>query len=135
MKTIHPPTMQLAIALKLLGLVMVWVLTGPAVHAAEPSHWICDGDPLTLTLTSGGVDLQGLPATVPNLEAGTAPGDGVVIAWRGQVLQLPRTNNAGAPSYTDGRWWWRALDPAHPEWKQRRGEIIGYACTTATATP
>jgi len=52
----------------------------------------------------------------------------VVMAWRGVSLQLPRTNNAGAPSYTDGRWWWSPVDPEHPEFKQRRGGVESYIC-------
>ena len=55
----------------------------------------------------GCCDPTGLPGGIPNTSAGTLPGDGVLIHWRKLTLQLPRTNNAGAPSYTDGRWWWR----------------------------
>lgn len=101
----------------------------------QPVNWSCDGEPLSLSLTSGAVDLRGLPASVPNTEGNTAPGDGVLIQWRGQTLQLPRTNNAGPPSYTDGRWWWRVLDPEHPEWKERRGQIISYTCSALEVEP
>jgi hypothetical protein len=65
---------------------------------------------------------------IPNMAAGTPPGAYVVLAWRGVRLQLPRTNNAGAPSYTDGRWWWSPVDPEHPEFKQRRGGVESYIC-------
>lgn len=126
--------------LKLLqSLMLVAMLLGSplSASAATPttSTWICDGEPLTLIPTAGSVDINGLPDSVPNIEAGTVPGDGVLISWRGKALQLPRTNNAGSPSYTDGRWWWRAADPDHPEWKQRRGGIITYTCTPAQPTP
>lgn len=126
--------------LKLLQtLMLVAMLLGSPLSAsaasATASTWICDGEPLTLIPTAGSVDVNGLPDSVPNIEAGTVPGDGVLISWRGKTLQLPRTNNAGSPSYTDGRWWWRAADPDHPEWKQRRGGIITYTCTTAQPTP
>ena len=116
-------------------LVLVLGFGSAPTWSSEPSHWLCDGDPLSLTPVAGAVDFNGLTGTVPNVESGTVPGDGVVIEWRGQRLQLPRTNNAGAPSYTDGRWWWRAADPAHPEWKQRRDGIISYACTVASSAP
>ena len=52
---------------------------------------------------------------------------------RGVSLQLPRTNNAGTPSYTDGRWWWQALDPDRPEFSQRRGEVEHYSCERAAS--
>lgn len=118
------------------SLLVVLALGGPALASPSlASQWSCDGDPLSISLTPGAVDLRGLPAGVPNTESNTAPGDGVLIQWRGQTLQLPRTNNAGPPSYTDGRWWWRALDPEHPEWKERRGRIISYACTAMAGEP
>ena len=37
-------------------------------------------------------------------------------------------NNAGSPSYTDGRWWWRVADAASPEFLERRGSVIRYQC-------
>ena len=121
--------------LRVIILVLVLGFGSAPTWSSEPSQWLCDGDPLSLTPIAGAVDFNGLASTIPNVESGTVPGDGVVIEWRGQRLQLPRTNNAGAPSYTDGRWWWRAADPAHPEWKQRRGGIISYACTVASSAP
>ena len=102
--------------------------------ASAEADWSCDGEPLHLEQWSGAVDPSGLPEGIPNTLDSTLPGDGVLISWRGLQLQLPRTNNAGAPSYTDGRWWWRAADPAHPEWKQRRGGIINYDCTATTSS-
>ena len=89
----------------------------------------CEGDPLRVRYEAGAVDAP----DIPNLLAGTAPGAFVVIDWRDQHLQLPRTNNSGVPSYSDGRWWWRALDPQRPEFRQRRGTVISYACEAATA--
>jgi hypothetical protein len=46
-------------------------------------------------------------------------------------LQLPRTNNSGTPSYSDGRWWWQASDADHPEFAQRRGDWERYSCERA----
>ena len=110
----------------LLSLILV-LLVGlwPGPVAAD---WSCDGDRLSVEPLAGAVDPTGLPGGIPNTSAGTLPGDGVLIRWRGLNLQLPRTNNAGAPSYTDGRWWWRVEDPLHPEFRQRRGSIVSYAC-------
>ena len=97
----------------------------PAPAAAD---WSCDGDLLRVETVAGAVDPTGLPGGIPNTSAGTLPGDGVLIHWRDMTLQLPRTNNAGAPSYTDGRWWWRVEDPLQPEFLQRRGTIVAYDC-------
>ena len=116
-------------------ILMVMLLVTPlGASAASPTEWLCDGDPLTLIPIEGSVDISGLPDSVPNIESGTVPGDGVLITWRGKTFQLPRTNNAGTPSYTDGRWWWRAAEPDHPEWKQRRGGFITYTCNPAQPT-
>ena len=102
----------------------------PSAVAAAPSagaSYRCDGDLLHLSYGTGAVDAP----DIPNLLAGTAPGAFVLIDWRGLHLQLPRTNNAGAPSYSDGRWWWRAANPQQPELRQRRGVLISYACEPA----
>ena len=101
----------------------------PAQTPAAPTNYRCEGDPLRVRYEAGAVDAP----DIPNLLAGTAPGAFVVIDWRSQHLQLPRTNNNGVPSYSDGRWWWRALDPQRPEFRQRRGTVISYACEAATA--
>ena len=120
----------------LVGLVMILGLGGAAIAATQmEAPWSCDGEPLSVRLMSGAVDLRGLPPNVPNTEGNTAPGDGVLIKWRGQTLQLPRTNNAGAPSYTDGRWWWRVLNPEQAEWKERRGQIFSYTCQAMEMEP
>ena len=120
----------------LISLVMILALGGAACASTEmEAPWSCDGEPLSVRLTSGAVDLRGLPSNVPNTEGNTAPGDGVLIKWREQTLQLPRTNNAGPPSYTDGRWWWRVLTPGQAEWKERRGQIISYTCQAMETEP
>lgn len=113
---------------RLLGLLLSLLLAGPAWAAAitplQSDHYLCDNAPLVAQVFAGAVDAPG----VPNTAAGTPPGAYVVLNWQGVSLQLPRTNNAGTPSYTDGRWWWRADDPQHPEFKQRRGSIETYSC-------
>jgi len=98
-------------------------LLNPA-SAAAAEHYLCGGDPLSAEVYAGAVDAS----DIPNSAGGTVPGAFVVLEWRGVSLQLPRTNNAGVPSYTDGRWWWQASDPEHPDFAQRRGEIEHYSC-------
>jgi hypothetical protein len=51
-----------------------------------------------------------------------------VLQWRGISLQLPRSNNAGEPSYTDGRWWWSSPAPDQIEFEQLRGTVHSYSC-------
>jgi len=117
-------------ALLVLVLTLQWMLAIPLPAAAD---WICEGDRLSLETIDLGQEAMGaLAAPIPNTTEGTVPGDGLLIHWRGLTLQLPRTNNAGVPSYTDGRWWWRALDPDHPEFRQRRGAIETYRCDAIT---
>ena len=96
----------------------------PATSAPNPEHFLCAGDPLVAEVHVGAVDAPG----IPNTASGTVPGAFIVLQWRSVTLQLPRTNNAGIPSYSDGRWWWQASDPAHPEFAQRRGEWEIYSC-------
>ena len=108
-----------------LALLLLCLLVAPQPSSAD---WICDGDRLSVEITRGAVDLTGLAEAIPNTLEGTLPGDGVLLHWRGVDLQLPRTNNAGAPSYTDGRWWWRVEDPLQPEFLERRGSIVAYNC-------
>lgn len=95
---------------------------GLPMHPLE--HYRCDGDPLELRAFDGPVDA----AALPNRSAGTSPGAFVVLQWRGLSLQLPRTNNVGVPSYTDGRWWWSSVDPDHPTFRQRRGTVQSFSC-------
>ena len=117
---------------RLLALLLVlWLgigLPGVAV-AAEGVPYLCDGDPLVAVADNGPVDAQG----IPNTAAGTVPGATVVLEWRGQHLQLPRTNNAGPPSYTDGLWWWSLEDPGHPRFLRRRGAIERFSCRAVPA--
>lgn len=118
------------LGLQLLVLPLVQPLVQPApVWAAEapPSgeqSYRCDGDPLVVQAFNGPVDAVG----IPNRSGGQPPGAFVVLQWRGQTLQLPRTNNAGAPSYTDGRWWWNPVDPDQPEFLHRRGATERLPC-------
>ena len=86
--------------------------------AAMAEPYRCDGEPLTARLVAGPVDEPALP------HPSTAPvpvGGFVVLEWHGQHLQLPRTNNAGPASFTDGQWWWSLEDPDHPRFRRRRG--------------
>ena len=116
-----------------LVLVVLLLLSAPAAWAAEAAvasaavtqRYLCDGDALEATLHNGAVDASG----IPNSEGGTVPGAFIVLQWRGVNLQLPRTNNAGIPSYTDGRWWWQALDPDRPDFREHRGSFKIYACS------
>ena len=111
---------------RLFTVLLVLLLCGwPSAANAE---WICDGELLKADLIAGAVDPTGLEQGIPNTLAGTLPGDGVLIRWKQLELQLPRTNNAGAPSYTDGRWWWRVEDLQHPEFLERRGSVITHRC-------
>jgi hypothetical protein len=113
------------LALLLAVLLPLWGLIASPAQAAE--HYLCDGDPLVAAVHSGAVDAPG----IPNSSAGTVPGAFLVLEWRGVSLQLPRTNNAGTPSYSDGRWWWQALNPDQPAFAQRRGDWEYYSCERA----
>jgi hypothetical protein len=113
-----------------LGLLAASAWAAGPVSLQQPLQhdtYLCEGEPLQAEVFAGAVDAPG----IPNMAAGTPPGASVVLAWRGMSLQLPRTNNAGAPSYTDGRWWWSPVDPEHPEFKQRRGGVKSYSCERA----
>lgn len=103
-----------------------------AVHAAGIQQmYVCDGDPLVAELHAGAVDA----ADIPNRSSGTLPGAYVVLQWRNITLQLPRTNNAGPPSYSDGRWrWQQGTDLTAPTLAQRRGSIEVYNCTQSDNT-
>lgn len=124
------PGLQLLFATLVLVTLVFGVLLQPApvwATALAPQtaeHYRCDGDPLEVWAFNGPVDAD----AIPNRSAGTSPGAFVVLEWRGLSLQLPRTNNAGAPSYTDGRWWWSPVDPNHPEFRQRRGTVERFSC-------
>jgi hypothetical protein len=106
-------------------LALLLLLPAPAAWAAaDVQHFICAGEPLQASVYPGAVDA---PA-IPNSSGGTVPGAFIVLEWRGVRLQLPRTNNAGVPSYTDGRWWWQATDPDHPDFAERRGSVTTFPC-------
>jgi hypothetical protein len=103
--------------------------SGPAsagLPATAPVvRYRCGGDLLLARSENGAVDA----VAIPNISAGTPPGAFVVLEWRGISLQLPRTNNAGAPSYTDGRWWWSLENPDEPRFRLRRGAIEEFPCS------
>ena len=108
-------------------LVLTMIVTAELPVSAA---WICDGDRLTAEPIQLARDAFGAMAEpIPNSADGTVPGDVILLSWRGVTLQLPRTNNAGAPSYTDGRWWWQVEDPEQPDFRQRKGGIVSYACS------
>lgn len=111
----------------LLALLLALLPTPAAWASAEAQPYICAGEPLQASVYRGAVDA---PA-IPNSNGGTVPGGFIVLEWRGVRLQLPRTNNAGVPSYTDGRWWWQATDPDHPSFAERRGGVTTYPCERA----
>jgi hypothetical protein len=86
--------------------------------AGPPLSYRCDGDPLLAQLGNGPLD----DLSIPDPSTGPVPVGGfVLLQWRGLNLQLPRTNNAGAASFTDGRWWWSLEDPARPRLRERLG--------------
>jgi hypothetical protein len=100
---------------------------GPAAGApaaAPATRYRCGGDLLLARAENGAVDA----VAIPNTSAGTPPGAFVLLTWRGTTLQLPRTNNAGPPSYTDGRWWWSLENPDQPRFLLRRGAIEAFPC-------
>jgi hypothetical protein len=92
----------------------------------------CDGEPLTAQLIAGPMD----DPSLPDPSSGPVPiGGFVVLRWRDLSLQLPRTNNAGPASFTDGKWWWSLEDPAHPRFRLRQGlgQVQDFACSAADA--
>ena len=107
---------------------MAIAVPAPALALAEAGageqHYLCDGQPLVAEIHNGAVDA----IDIPNSSAGTVPGAFVVLQWRGISLQLPRSNNAGQPSYTDGRWWWSSPAPDQIEFEQLRGKVHSYSC-------
>ena len=102
------------------------LLTAPSAYASSGAaqHFLCEGDSLDAIAFNGSVDA----VDIPNSNDDTVPGAFMVLRWRELSLQLPRTNNAGIASYSDGRWWWQALDPDHPEFVQLRGNAEHYSC-------
>jgi hypothetical protein len=113
-------------ALAAMALTLLLLLTAPGadVSSSTGQQFLCEGDPLEALPFKGSVDA----ANIPNSKANSVPGAFVVLRWRNVSLQLPRTTNAGVPSYSDGRWWWQELDPDHPEFAQLRGIVERYSC-------
>jgi hypothetical protein len=107
-----------------LGLLLLLTAPGADASSGAGQQFLCDGDPLEALAFNGAVDA----ADIPNSTANTVPGAFLVLRWRNVTLQLPRTNNAGVPSYSDGRWWWQASDPDHPDFAQLRGSVERYSC-------
>ncbi|MEI7664573.1 MAG: hypothetical protein WCI65_00810 [Synechococcaceae cyanobacterium ELA263] len=129
-----PPWRRLSFPAGALAALLVILLTfaGSALADTSPSPlaYSCDGERLTALLVSGAVD----DPTMPDPSRGPVPMGGfVVLQWRELSLQLPRTNNAGPASFTDGKWWWSLEDPAHPRFRLRQGlgNIQDLACEQA----
>lgn len=117
----------LARVLSLIAALIVALIVAVAPAAATTTStatYRCDGDLLRATADNGAVDAPGIPNSV----AGTVPGATVLLEWRGLRLPLPRTNNAGAPSYSDGLWWWSLEDPSQPRFLHRRGAVESFSC-------
>ena len=111
-----------------LSTAVLWIPASPVWADSQPVARVyrCDGEPLSALLVPGAVDATDIPNTL----AGTLPGAYVVLRWRGVQLQLPRSNNAGAPSFSDGKWAWSNPDPDHPLLRLRRpgGDLQDFAC-------
>ena len=128
----HQPLACLGLVLLLLGTSAAQAADLP-VAGVVSERFRCDGALLTATLHGGAVD----DPAIPNRSGGTLPGAFVQLQWQraGEriSLQLPRTNNAGAPSFTDGKWWWSLENPVHPRFRLRRGggDIEDFACEPA----
>ncbi|MCT0200547.1 hypothetical protein KQ313_12780 [Synechococcus sp. CS-1325] len=108
----------------LLGFALWAALAAPAMASPVERAYRCDGDPLAARYDNGAVD----DPLVGNVLAGTFPGAFVVLRWRELTLQLPRTNDAGPPTYTDGKWLWGLNEPAEPTFLLRRGDLQVFAC-------
>ncbi len=118
----------------LLTALMLVLPAAPARADSTPAAELfsCDGSELEAVVNPGAVDATG----IPNISGGTAPGAYVVLRWREVTLQLPRTNNAGPPSFSDGKWWWSLEDPEHPRFRLRRGlgDIEDFSCSAQAAS-
>jgi hypothetical protein len=112
----------------LLPAALLWIPASPARADSQPlgRAFRCDGEPLSALLVPGAVDASDIPNTL----AGTLPGAYMVLRWRGVQLQLPRSNNAGAPSFSDGKWAWSEAEADHPVLRLRRpgGDLQDFAC-------
>lgn len=99
--------------------------TSRAVIPAE-GHYLCDGETLSTVFQPGAVDALDLP----NQSAGTLPGSFLLVRWRGIQLQLPRTNDAGPPRFSDGKWLWQ-FNPGQPPrflLRQGLGQVEEFSC-------
>jgi len=120
--------LSLAILLAPFPLAAAWALNSPPAQSYR-----CDGEPLTALLVRGAMD----EATIPDPSNAVVPiGGYVVLQWQGISLQLPRTNNAGSASFTDGKWWWSLEDQDHPRFRLRGGlgAIQDFACDRLAAS-
>lgn len=118
------------IALPSMAAVVMHPAAALAAAGGAPAHYRCDGDPLEVLLVRGAVD----DPAIPDPSAASVPVGGfAVLRWRELSLQLPRTNNAGPASFTDGRWWWSLEDPTHPRFRLRRalGDVQDFRCEPA----
>ena len=113
------------------GLLVVWLglalwgwLAPPAEARPVQLAYRCEGDRLDARYDNGAVD----DPLVGNVSAGTFPGAFVVLRWREITLQLPRTNDAGPPTYTDGKWLWGLNDTTQPTFLLRQGDLQSFRC-------
>ncbi|CAK6696342.1 hypothetical protein I1E95_00770 [Synechococcus sp. CBW1107] len=111
-------------AVLLAALLLGGFLVSPA-QAAPAERYLCAGDPLLADVHAGAVDAR----DIPNSSAGTVPGAFVVLRWRDLSLQLPRSNAKGAPSYSDGKWFWSAADPERPTFSLLVGSPETFLCS------
>ena len=106
-----------------------WAAELPAARSSvipAEGHYRCDGEALSTVFQPGAVDAVDLP----NQSAGTLPGSFLVVRWRGIQLQLPRTNDAGPPRFSDGKWLWQ-FNPGEPPrflLRQGLGEVQEFGC-------
>ena len=119
--------LSLVILLDPFSVPAAWALNTPTAQSYR-----CDGEPLTALLVRGAMDEPSIP------DPSTAPvpiGGYVVLQWQDLSLQLPRTNNAGPASFSDGKWWWSLEDQDHPRFRLRGGlgDIQDFACERLAA--
>lgn len=127
-----------AMVWKLLLSLVIMLVPSPlaaagALNSPPAQSYRCDGEPLTAVLVRGAMD----EATIPDPSSSSVPiGGYVVLQWQGLSLQLPRTNNAGPASFSDGKWWWSLEDQDHPRFRLRRGlgDVQDFACDRLAAS-
>ncbi|WP_126147618.1 hypothetical protein [Synechococcus elongatus] len=104
---------------------VLWLGLQPTALAARTEvTYSCVQEPLVALYDNGPVD----DPRVNNQLTGTLPGAFVVLRWRNLNLQLPRTNIAGAPTYSDNKWFWGLTDPEHPTFFLKVGDRQDFAC-------